>query len=150
MTKGKIRQKKGETVGELMTPDPICLIATEPLTSAAERMRDENVGDVIVLDETTAEPCGIVTDRDIVVRGLADGGDPAGTTLGAICTRDLVTLEPDTPVDEAVDLMRKRAIRRIPVVEDGKAVGIVSIGDLAVARDPDSALADISAAPPTE
>jgi CBS domain-containing protein len=91
---------------------------------------------------------GILTDRDIVVRGLAEGRDPARTTVGEICSRELTVLSPTDSVGDAVKVMRDKAIRRLPVVEGGRPVGIVSLGDLAVERDPESALGGISAAPP--
>jgi CBS domain-containing protein len=83
-----------------------------------------------------------------VVRILAEGRDPAATTLADISSHDLTTVSPEDSVEQAVQLMREKAIRRLPVVEDGRPVGIVSLGDLAVERDPDSALGEISAAPP--
>jgi len=102
---------------------------------------------VVVLENN--QLCGIVTDRDIVVRVLADGGDPAMVTVGEICSRELTTVPPTASIDDVVRLIRQKAIRRLPVVEeDGEVVGIVSIGDIAVARDRESALADVSAAPP--
>ena len=108
-------------------------------------MRDSNIGDVIVADN--GQICGIVTDRDVVVRATAEGRDPAKTKLADICSQELTTASPSDSVDQAVQLMRRKAIRRLPVVENGRAVGIVSIGDLAQERDPTSALSDISAAP---
>jgi CBS domain-containing protein len=135
-----------QTLKDLMTPNPLTCPATATIKDAATQMRDCNIGDVIVTDGN--EVCGIVTDRDIVVRALADGRHPTDTKLGDICSRDLVTLSPDADVTEAVTLMREHALRRLPIVQNGKPVGIVSIGDLAVERDSDSALADISAAPP--
>ena len=132
------------TLKDLMTPNPLTVTAGTTLTDAARQMRDQGIGDVIVTD--SGKVCGIVTDRDIVVRALADGREPTTTTVGDICSRDLVTLSPGADVTEAVTLMRERALRRLPVVENGKPVGIVSIGDLAIERDEDSALADISAA----
>ena len=82
-------------------------------------------------------------------RALAEGADPNTTAVGDICSRELTTLKPTDSVGQAVRLMREKAVRRLPVVEDtGWVVGIVSIGDLAVDRDRRSALADISAAPP--
>jgi CBS domain-containing protein len=113
---------------------------------AARVMRDSDIGDVIVIEGGSV--CGIVTDRDIVVRGIASGKDPATTRLGEICSKDVTTMSSDTPVEEAVRLMRDRAIRRLPVVDGDRPVGVVSLGDLAVERDPSSALADISEAPP--
>ena len=109
-------------------------------------MRDQAIGDVIVLKDGAI--CGIVTDRDITVRAVAEGRDPKSTPVGDICTEGLATVTPDASVAEAVELMRSKAVRRLPVVEGGKPIGIVSIGDLAVERDPKSALADISSADP--
>jgi CBS domain-containing protein len=79
---------------------------------------------------------------------IAEGRDPRATRIGDIASHDLAAVAPDDPVGRAVQIMREKAVRRLPVVENGKVVGIVSIGDLALDRDPDSALADISAAPP--
>jgi CBS domain-containing protein len=83
------------------------------------------------------------------VRVLAEGRDPNQTQLGDVCSREVATVSPDDDLTAAGDLMRDRAVRRVPVVENGKPVGIVSIGDLAIERDPDSALSHISAAPPS-
>jgi CBS domain-containing protein len=115
------------------------------LATAARKMRDENVGAVLVAegDDLT----GLVTDRDLVVRGLADEADPK-SKLGGIVSKAIATVAPDDDLDKAVSLMRERAVRRIPVVENGRPVGIVSIGDLALEKDQDSALADVSAAKP--
>jgi CBS domain-containing protein len=81
---------------------------------------------------------------------LAENLEPTDTPVGDIASQQLVTVTPDDTVDDAVRLMRQRSLRRIPVVDGGKCVGIVSIGDLAVEKDPDSALADISATPPNK
>jgi signal-transduction protein with cAMP-binding, CBS, and nucleotidyltransferase domain len=110
-------------------------------------MRDTQIGDVVVIEHN--EVCGIVTDRDIVVRTVAERRDPATTTLADICSHSLVTVRPTDSVEEAVRLMRTHAIRRLPVVDGGQAVGIVSLGDLEVERDPRSALGGISGAPRT-
>ena len=91
---------------------------------------------------------GIVTDRDIVVRGVAEGRDTESTSVGDVCTTGVETIEPDLSVDDALRMMREHDIRRLPVTRDGRPVGIISIGDLAVEREPDSTLADISAAAP--
>ena len=131
-----------------MTTDPITISSTSTVQDAARAMRDAGVGPVVVLEEEAIR--GIVTDRDIAIRAVAEGRDPSGTTVGEICSEELVTLEPTDSVEDAIRLMREKSVRRIPVVESGRAVGIVSIGDLAVQLDPDSALADISVAPPNE
>jgi CBS domain-containing protein len=133
------------TVRDVMTPQPVCCDAHATIGEAAQLMRDQGIGDVLV--EQDGRLLGLVTDRDIVIRALAEGRD-ASTTLDSVCTEDPVTLEPDAPVQQAVELMRSMAIRRVPVVEKGRPVGIVSIGDLALELDERSALADISAAEP--
>ena len=130
----------------MMTPDPVSLPNDASLVDAAQKMREAGIGGVVVLDGQTV--CGIVTDRDIVVRGLALGRDPRSTALAEVCSRDLTTLSPDDQIGTAVKLMRERAIRRLPVVKDGRAIGILTIGDLAVNEDRESALADVSAARP--
>ncbi len=110
-------------------------------------MKEHNIGDVVVTEGDQIR--GIVTDRDIVVRAVAENKNPLDVRLAEILSDDLVTLSPQDSVDDAVRLMADRALRRLPVVENGKPVGIVTLGDLAVERDPSSALAGISAAPPT-
>jgi CBS domain-containing protein len=132
------------SIREVMTTDPITLSATTTITEAASVMRDEDIGDVIVLDDKQ-QICGIVTDRDIVVRALADG--EIGAKLGDICSRDVTSLSPDDEVGDAVKLMTEKAVRRLPIVDNGKPIGIVSLGDLAVTQDSDSGLAAISSAP---
>jgi CBS domain-containing protein len=111
-------------------------------------MREGDVGDVIVTQG--GQVTGIVTDRDIVVRAIAEGRAPDSTPVSEVATSDVRALEPTQSVDEAVQAMREHDIRRLPVVDGGRPVGIVSLGDLAVERDPDSALADISAASPDQ
>jgi len=136
-----------ERIRDVMTTDPQTLPESTPVREAAETMRANDIGDVIVNDDN-GQLSGILTDRDIVVRVVAEGRDPRATRIGDIASREITAVSPDDPVDRAVQLMRERAIRRLPVVDKGKPVGIVSIGDLALDRDPGSALADISAAPP--
>jgi CBS domain-containing protein len=129
-----------------MTPNPRTLPSTATVADAARTMRDEDVGAVLDVDRNQLR--GIVTDRDIAVRVVAEGKDPQAMTLDAMCTGDVITIAPDDSVDDALRVMSEHAVRRVPVVENGKPVGIVSIGDLAVDRDRESVLADISAAPP--
>ena len=136
------------TVEEIMTRDPRTVNADDPVVEAAGIMRDGDIGDVIVLQN--GEVGGIVTDRDIVVRGVADGRDPQSTSVSEVCTTGIETIEPSASVDDALRKMREADIRRLPVVEGGKPVGIISLGDLAVEREPDSTLADISAAAPDQ
>ncbi len=135
-------------VSEVMSMDPLSLRPDAPIIDAAKVMQVADIGDVIVNDGKGI--CGIVTDRDVVVRAIAEGKDLANTPLSDIWSQEVATVSPETSIQAAVDLMRQKAIRRLPVVEAGKPVGIVSIGDLAVGRDPNSALADISVAAPNK
>lgn len=136
-----------QSLSDVMSRDVVALPDAARVNEAAEAMRDNDIGDVLVLTDGLVR--GIVTDRDLAVRVIAEGLDPAATTVGEICSGDLVTGHPGTPVDEALRMMRVHALRRLPVVDDeGRPQGVVSLGDLALAREPDSALADISAAPP--
>ena len=133
-----------QNVRDIMTADPVTLSRSASLREAAQRMRDDDIGDVIVMDDR--DLCGVITDRDIVVRAVAEGADPQFTKVGEICTSDVATVGPDDTVEQAVQLMRERAVRRLPVVEGGRPVGIVSLGDLAIELDSDPGLAEISAA----
>lgn len=134
-------------IEEIMTPNPATCPVTASAKEAASVMREMNVGDVLVT-ETDGTLCGIVTDRDIAIRVVAEGSDPSTTVLARMCSRELATLAPDDDEDRAIEMMRTRAIRRIPVTKDGKPVGVVSLGDLAVERDRESVLGEISAAQP--
>ena len=134
-----------QTVTDVMTPNPVTFDAGASLQDAARAMRDEDIGDVIVTDGGRA--CGIVTDRDIAVRAVADGRDPS-TRLGDVCSRDVVTVGPDDAVEDAIRVMREHAIRRVLVMDGERMAGVVSLGDLAMERDPNSVLADVSDAPP--
>lgn len=136
----------GQQVKEIMTERPIALDRDASLADAARLMRDRGIGDVIVLEGEDAS--GIVTDRDIVIRGVAEGVDPNTTRLGQVVSADLTSVSPEDQVDRAIELMREKAIRRLPVLEGGKPVGVLSLGDLAVERDRRSVLADISEEPP--
>ena len=134
------------TVSEVMTVAPATVEAGAPVREAARTMREGDVGAIVVLDG--GDLYGIVTDRDVAIRLVAEDRDPATTTVGDIASRDPTAIESDRPEEDAVALMRERALRRLPVVEGGQPVGILTLGDLSVERDPDSALADISASDP--
>lgn len=135
-----------EQVKDVMTTDPITVEAGDSVVVAARRMKEAAVGSMIVMDGERLQ--GIVTDRDIAMRVVAEGSDPAQTRVQEITSDNPVTLEPNSSVDDAIQVMSDRAIRRLPVVEGGRPVGIVSLGDLAIDRDPKSALGEISAAAP--
>ncbi|HET9729094.1 MAG TPA: CBS domain-containing protein [Acidimicrobiia bacterium] len=135
-----------QTLREFMTDNPAKVDLDTSLAAVAPIMRDRAVGNVLVTVGDDLK--GIVTDRDVVVRAIAEGMDPQSTTVEAVYSGTVVTASPDTPVNEAVRLMREHAVRRLPVIDGNRPLGIVSIGDLAMYRDDQSALADISAAPP--
>ena len=140
------RIPREESVRDIMTAEPRALAPGASAMEAAQVMRDNDIGDVVVLEEERLY--GIVTDRDIVVRVLAEQSDPSAVRLADICSRELTTIAPDASVGEAVRLIREKSVRRLPVVEeDGQVVGIVSFGELAISRERGSALADVSAAP---
>jgi CBS domain-containing protein len=135
-----------QSIQELMTPDPQTIPADATLQDAAREMKRDDIGAVLVEDKGNI--AGILTDRDIVVRAIAEGRDPSSIKVGEVASRDVKTLTPNSSVEDAIKIVREQNVRRIPVVEDGRPAGIVSIGDLAVERDSDSALADISSEPP--
>lgn len=135
-------------IRDVMTTNPIVYPATATVAEAAEGMREFDIGDVLV--ERDGKISGIVTDRDIVVRAVADGKPAASVTLGEICTDILFTLAPSDTVEQAIHLMRDNSLRRVPVCEGDTAVGIVTLGDLAIERDGRSVLAAISASPPND
>ncbi|MFC7303332.1 CBS domain-containing protein [Streptomyces monticola] len=135
-----------EIVREVMTPGVVAVRPDASLVEAAQLMRAQDIGDVIVA--TDGQVLGVLTDRDITMRAVADGADPLTVSAQAVCTPNPVVVSPEDAVEAAVSLMREHAVRRLPVVEGGRPVGMVSIGDLAVSQDPRSALADISRARP--
>jgi CBS domain-containing protein len=134
-------------VRELMHKQrPIQVSATAPFQDAARLMRDQDVGAVIVVED--GKPYGIVTDRDIAIRGVAEGLNPETAPVGGICSKELATVSPDADVESAIGLMRERALRRVMVVDAERVpLGIISLGDLAVERGSSSVLGEISAAP---
>jgi CBS domain-containing protein len=117
-------------VRELMTTDVATAQPDSTLEEVASMMKEEDTGAIPVLDED--QLVGIITDRDIVVRCIAEGKDATETNVEDILSEDLVTIEPDADVEEAARLMSERQIRRLPVVEDGMLIGVVSLGDIAV------------------
>lgn len=133
-------------VQDMMTKSPILVSYDDKIRDVAHVMRERNVGDVMV--ERNGRLCGIITDRDIVVRALGADQDISDLAVGEICSQNLFTVKPDDSIDTAVSQMRAHAVRRLPVMENGKCVGIVSLGDLALQKDPHSALGEISAAVP--
>jgi CBS domain-containing protein len=135
---------KATKVRDIMTGSPTSVSPELDIVTVARAMRDEDIGAVLVADSDKLY--GVVTDRDLVVRGLAGGGDPGRTKVAGVCSEVTATVGPDDSLDTAAERMRERSVRRLPVIEDGRPVGIVSLGDLAIEKDARSALADISAA----
>ena len=134
-----------KSIKDAMTTKPASLPASATVADAAQQMRELDIGDVLV--EQEGRLAGIVTDRDIVVRAIAEGRD-ATSKLGDIVSSEVVCITTAESPDDAIRVMRERALRRVPVVENGRPVGIVSLGDLAGERDPRSVLGEISSAPP--
>jgi CBS domain-containing protein len=134
-------------VREIMTSEGLATVSLDTtLAEIAMRMRDENVGAIPVVDDDD-NLTGIITDRDIVVRGIAEGEDPNECTAEEILSEQLHTIHPDAALEDAAELMAQHQIRRLPVVEDEVIVGMISLGDLAVKSDEDEAsdvLEDVS------
>jgi CBS domain-containing protein len=114
---------------DIMSSAPVCVASTDTVSAVAKAMRDHGVGTALVLAD--GQLSGLVTDRDIAVRVLAENRDPGTTLVGEICGGEVAVLGPDDSVEQAERLVRERAIRRIPVLADGIPVGMVSTGDLA-------------------
>lgn len=122
-----------QLVRDVMTPGAATVRPEASLVEAARLMRAQDIGEVLVADSDRL--IGVITDRDITVRAVADGSDPMSVTAGSVCTPDPLYVGPDEEVEAAVDLMRRRSVRRLPVVADGRPLGVLSLGDLALARD---------------
>jgi CBS domain-containing protein len=135
-----------QKVHEVMTRSPVTVSGQASLTDAARMMRDRDIGDLFVMDDGKLR--GVLTDRDIVVRAAADARDLTRTMVDEVASHDIVDISPNDDADRAVMLMRARAVRRVPVMDDGQLVGVVALSDMSVERDNRSALADISTAQP--
>ena len=131
------------TVGDIMTPAPVGVDYSQTLAETARVMRDAQVGAVLVVNDGAL--AGVVTDRDLVIRGLAEDIGP-DAPVGPLCSGDLVGVAAEASLEQAQQLMREHAVRRLPVIADGQVVGIVSIGDLAISAEADSPLAAVSRA----
>ena len=125
-------------IRDVMTPNPRCVAPQESIQQAARIMRDEDTGVVPVVEN--GRPIGLVTDRDIVVRAVAEG--ELNRPVREIVTGHVVVARPDMSTQEAAELMGTHQIRRLPVVENDRLVGIVSIGDLAVKEGKDRRVGD--------
>jgi CBS domain-containing protein len=119
----------GKKIREVMTPAPETIQADRPAAEAARKMKEADAGMIPVM--TDGNLLGTVTDRDIVVRVVAEGKDPQTVTVGEIASTDVVTVQPDEDLDDALNKMAKHQVRRLPVVEDGRLVGVLAQADVA-------------------
>jgi CBS domain-containing protein len=133
----------GKQIRDIMTPDPVGVYFDQTIAETARVMRDSGVGAVLVVNGDSLS--GVITDRDLVVRGMAESASP-DSPVGPLCSAKLVGVDAGADVAEAERLMREHAVRRLPVIEGGQIVGMVSLGDLAVSADADSPLAAVSKA----
>ena len=131
------------SVRDVMTPGPIGVDYFQSIGETARTMRDWGVGAVLVVSDESLR--GLVTDRDLVIRAVAEAR-AADEPVGPLSSGNLIGVNADADVSEAARLMREHAVRRLPVLEDGQVTGIVSLGDLALGDDPASALAELSRA----
>ncbi len=131
---------------DIMSPAPVCMASGESVAAAARAMKEHDTGTVLVL--SNGRLSGLVTERDIMVRVLAENRDPLTMLVGDICSGELAVLGPDDEVEQAARLVRERAVRRIPILADGTAVGMVYIGDLALDAGEPSTLTALAAVRP--
>jgi signal-transduction protein with cAMP-binding, CBS, and nucleotidyltransferase domain len=129
-------------VRDVMTPGPIGVDYHQSVGEAARAMRDWGVGAILVVSNGSLY--GLVTDRDLVVRAVAEERG-ADEPVGPLSSANLIGVDADADVHEAMRLMRQHGVRRLPVLEDGQVAGIVSLGDLAMQDEPDLAFAQLSA-----
>ncbi|MFI6348102.1 CBS domain-containing protein [Streptomyces sp. NPDC050560] len=118
-----------ELVRDVMARGAVCVPPDASLVEAAQLMRAQETGEVMVA--TGGRVLGVLTDRDITLRAVADGVDPLMVSARSVCTPEPVTVAPDTTAARAAALMREHAVRRLPVVDDGLLVGVVGRSDLA-------------------
>ena len=132
----------GPKVHELMTERPRCVTPETPVSEAAALMASEDVGSLPILEGERL--AGVVTDRDIVVRGIAEGKDPRGMPVREIATRDPVSVSPEQSLDEALQLMASHQVRRLPVVdEDDRLVGVLAQADVATKAGKEKAVGEM-------
>ena len=117
-------------VREAMTEDPRSIGPSASVVEAAQLMRDEHIGSLPITDGDTL--LGMITDRDITTRVVAEAADLATTSVGDVYSQDLVSVEPDKDLEEALGLMARHQVRRLPVVQDGRLVGIIAQADIAL------------------
>ena len=119
-----------KSVREAMTEDPRSIGQSASVVEAARLMREADIGSLPITDDE--QLVGMITDRDITTRVVAEAADPKMTSVGDVVSRDLISVEPDEDLEEAVQLMASHQVRRLPVVENGRLVGIVAQADVAL------------------
>jgi CBS domain-containing protein len=125
----------GKSIKDAMTSNPCSIDADKPVSYAAKMMRDEDVGLAPIVEGDRL--IGTLTDRDIATRVVAEGRDPDSTSVREVASQDLVTIEPDAGLDQALSLMAQHQVRRLPVVEQGgRLVGVVAQADVAEHAEP--------------
>jgi CBS domain-containing protein len=128
---------RGRSVRDVMTPNPVTVGEKDTIRDAAQIMAREDTGVVPVVDGRKI--VGLITDRDIVVRLVAEGRDPGSASVGDAMSKSVRSVKEDTPVTEVLELMSRAQVRRVPVVNDGnELVGIVSIGDISTETNQDN------------
>jgi CBS domain-containing protein len=119
-----------KSVRDAMTQNPRSIGVSASVVEAARLMRDQHIGSLPITDGE--ELVGMITDRDITTRVVAEAADPKTTSVGNVSSRDLISVKPDDDLEDAVQLMASHQVRRLPVVEDGRLVGIVAQADIAL------------------
>ena len=122
---------------EVMTKTPVCCVPNDMVIKAAELMKSNNIGPILVIEnEQTQKLVGIVTDRDLAMKVIAEGRDAKSTKIESVMTREVITCRADDDLQKALDAMAEHQLRRIPVVDnDNKVVGIIAQADVATRVD---------------
>jgi CBS domain-containing protein len=121
------------SVRDAMTENPRSIGASASVVEAARLMREEDIGSLPITDDVNL--VGMITDRDITTMVVADAADPESTSVGDVSSRDPISVEPDKDLEEALQLMARHQVRRLPVVENGRLVGIVAQADIALSEN---------------
>jgi len=119
-----------KSVRDAMTEGPRSIGQSASVVEAARLMREQDIGSLPITDGEKL--VGMITDRDITTRVVADAADPQMTSIGDVYSRELISVEPDNDLDEALRLMARHQVRRLPVIENGRLVGIVAQADIAL------------------
>jgi CBS domain-containing protein len=125
--------KMAKSIRDAMTENPRSIGQSASVVEAARLMREEHIGSLPITDEEKL--VGMITDRDITTRVVAEAADPRMTPVGDVYSRDLISVEPHDDLEGALQLMARHQVRRLPVVEDGRLVGIVSQADIALTEN---------------